>query len=61
MGKLFGNNQAFSAALEIQTADRSGNTIAMPGKISFDAGKSRFESTWPMCKANRCRPMPPCK
>ena len=43
MGKLFGNNQAFSAALEIQTADRSGNTIAMPGKISFDAGKSRFE------------------
>ena len=43
MGKLFGNNQAFSAALEVQTADRSGNTMTMPGKISFDAGKSRFE------------------
>jgi hypothetical protein len=43
MDKLFGDNQAFSATLEFQTADRSGNTITMPGKISFDAGKSRFE------------------
>ncbi|MGD0253478.1 MAG: DUF4412 domain-containing protein, partial [Verrucomicrobiota bacterium] len=43
MGKLFGNNQAFSAALEVQNADSSGNTITMPGKFSFDAGKSRFE------------------
>jgi hypothetical protein len=42
-GKLFGNNQAFSATLELQNADSSGNTIIMPGKISFDAGKSRFE------------------
>jgi hypothetical protein len=43
MGKLFGNNQSFSARVEIQNADGAGNTITMPGKISFDAGKSRFE------------------
>jgi hypothetical protein len=43
MDKLFGTNQAFSATLEFQTADRSGNTITLPGKITFDAGKSRFE------------------
>jgi len=43
MGKLFGANQAFSATLEVQTADTSGNTITMPGKISYNAGRSRFE------------------
>ena len=40
--KLFGDNTAFSAALEMQTKD--GNTeIVVPGKLSFDKGKSRFE------------------
>jgi len=43
MGKLFGNNQAFSANLEIQSTDASSNVIVMPGKLSFDSGKSRFE------------------
>jgi hypothetical protein len=43
MDKLFGENQAFAATLELQTTDTSGKTIIMPGKISFDAGKSRFE------------------
>ena len=43
MSKLFGDNKAFSAALEMQTKDDSGSPITMPGKISFDAGKSRFE------------------
>ncbi len=43
MGKLFGNNQAFTAAMVFQTTDSSSNTTTMPGKISFDAGKSRFE------------------
>ena len=43
MGKLFGTNQAFSAALEVQTTDGSGNRITMPGRINFDTGKSRFE------------------
>jgi hypothetical protein len=43
MGKLFGNNQAFSANLELQASDSSSNLTVMPGKISFDSGKSRFE------------------
>jgi hypothetical protein len=42
-GKLFGDNQAFSAALEMGVTDKSGQPMTMPGKISFDAGKSRFE------------------
>jgi hypothetical protein len=40
--KLFGDNTAFSAALEMQTKDGS-TEIAVPGKLSFDKGKSRFE------------------
>ncbi|HXR05609.1 MAG TPA: hypothetical protein VN836_12965 [Verrucomicrobiae bacterium] len=43
MGKLFGNNQAFSANLELQASDSSSNLTVMPGKICFDSGKSRFE------------------
>jgi len=43
MGKLFGANQAFSANLELQSTDTSSNLTVMPGKLSFDAGKSRFE------------------
>ena len=43
MSKLFGDNQAFSATLEMQVTDKSGKPMSMPGKISFDTGKSRFE------------------
>ncbi len=43
MNKLFGANQAYSAILEFQTSGRNGENIIMPGKISFDNGKSRFE------------------
>ena len=43
MSKLFGDNQAFSAGLEMQVTDKSGKPITMPGKLSFDAGKQRFE------------------
>jgi hypothetical protein len=43
MSKLFGANQAFSTALEMQVTDKSGKPISMPGKLSFDTGKSRFE------------------
>jgi hypothetical protein len=42
MDKLFGSNQTFSAQTEFQTTLPSGNVI-MPGKISFDTGKSRLE------------------
>jgi hypothetical protein len=42
IGKLFGDNQAFSASLEFQTTVPSGEAITIPGRLSFDAGKSRF-------------------
>jgi hypothetical protein len=43
--KLFGDNQAFIARVEIQTPNPMGgsNDMVMPGKLSFDGGKSRFE------------------
>ena len=41
--KLFGENQTFSADLEIQTGGRGNQTMTIPGKIAFDHGKSRFE------------------
>jgi outer membrane lipoprotein-sorting protein len=39
--KLFGENQTFSATMEMQM--NSGNPITMSGKMSFDQGNSRFE------------------
>ena len=56
MDKLFGENQSFAAALEFQATDKSGKTIIMPGKISFDTGKSRFEFNMADVKGG---PMPP--
>jgi hypothetical protein len=43
LSKLFGDNQTFSADLEMQVSDKSGKPMTMPGKLSFDTGKSRFE------------------
>jgi hypothetical protein len=43
MDKLFGDHQTFSALLELQTIDANTNPIVMPGKISFDHGRTRFE------------------
>jgi len=50
--KLFGENTAFSAALEMQTKD--GDTeIVVPGKLSFDKGKSRFEMDMTQIKGGK--------
>jgi hypothetical protein len=43
MIKLFGDNQAFSADLEIHAGAAGGDMATMPGKMAFDSGKSRFE------------------
>jgi hypothetical protein len=44
MAKLFGNNTAFTASMEMQSTHSSGEQpLTMPGKICFDNGKSRFE------------------
>lgn len=42
--KLFGDHQTFTATMEFEIADPSTKRpMTMPGKMSFDAGKSRFE------------------
>jgi hypothetical protein len=43
MSKLFGDNQTFSAGIEVQTTVESNQCITLPGKLFFDAGKQRFE------------------
>jgi hypothetical protein len=43
MAKLFGEAKTFSADLELQATNPRGDAMTMPGKISFDDGKSRFE------------------
>lgn len=43
ISKLFGDNQNFSAAMEMNVTDKDGKHISMPGKISYATGKSRFE------------------
>jgi hypothetical protein len=54
--KLFGANQTFSASLEIQAAGINGGGATLPGKISFDTGKSRFEVNMTQMKTAQ---MPP--
>ena len=42
MEKLFGDNQTFSATLQMQM-NNAGSPLAMSGKMSFDKGSSRTE------------------
>jgi len=53
MAKIFGENSAFSATIEIQTKDRSGDTNTVPGKIAASEGKSRFEMDMTQMKGSR--------
>lgn len=54
MSKVFGDNQFFSAMMEYQTTDpQRGDTVVMPGKITFDSGKSRFEMDMSQMKSSR--------
>lgn len=55
MGKLFSENPAFSASVEIQTVSL-GETTTMPGKISFAQGKSRFEMDMTEAKGGQITP-----
>jgi hypothetical protein len=50
--KLFGDNTTFSAGLEMQTKDGSAE-IVVPGKLSFDKGKSRFEMDMTQIKGGK--------
>src|SRR5882762_7715973 len=55
--KLFGENAAFSANLEMQSKGASADeTMTMPGKIAFAEGKSRFEMDMTQMKGSQGRP-----
>jgi len=56
MSKLFGDNRTFTADLEIRTKDSSGDAILIPGKITFDANKSRFEADMTQTEAAQMSP-----
>jgi hypothetical protein len=57
MSKVFGDNQAFSATMELQTTDpQKGDAVTMPGKVMFDSGKSRFEMDMSQLKSSRISP-----
>jgi hypothetical protein len=43
MAKIFGENTAYSANLEMRTAGGSGGEVTMPGKLAYLEGKTRFE------------------
>ncbi len=55
--KLFGENSAFSATMEMQTkAGSPEGSMITPGKMAFDQGKSRFEMNLAEIKGGQ---MPP--
>lgn len=56
MSKLFGDNKTFTAALEIQAKEGAAGDTSLPGKLSFDDGKSRFEMDMSKMKNSK---MPP--
>jgi hypothetical protein len=55
MAKIFGENSAFSANMEMQSSG-NGDNMTMPGKLAFLEGKSRFEMDMTQMKSDR---MPP--
>jgi hypothetical protein len=55
--RLFGENTAYSATLEMQSTDSStGDTITTPGKIAALEGKSRFEMDVAQIKGGHLSP-----
>src|SRR5436305_1033425 len=57
LSKLFGEHQTFTARMEFETPDQtSGRTMTVPGRMSFDGGKSRFEMNISEIKGSK---MPP--
>jgi hypothetical protein len=54
--KLFGQNTAFSATVEVQITTPQGQTMSMPGKLAFDSGKSRYEISIGDAKGTQMQP-----
>lgn len=57
MGKLFGENSAFTGTMELQVQVPTHNeTMTMPGKIAVDNGKSRVEMDMNQAKGGHLPP-----
>ena len=56
MAKLFGDNPAFSADVEIQTDASAHEAMTIPGKMIADSGKSRFEMNLADAKGGQMSP-----
>ena len=56
MAKLFGDNTAFSADVEIQSGSSDDKQMTLPGKMIVDATKSRFEMNLGDAKGGRMSP-----
>lgn len=57
MAKLFGDNLAFTANLEVATKGEGTNSpMTMPGKIAFLDGKTRFEISLDKVKGGKLHP-----
>ncbi len=57
LGKIFGEHKAFSANLEFHlNSANAGESVTMPGKISYLEGKSRFEMNMAEMKGGQMRP-----
>ena len=57
LAKLFGDNSAFSADVEVQGKEgSSAEAMSLPGKIAFLEGKSRFEMDMTQAKGGKIPP-----
>jgi hypothetical protein len=56
MAKVFGEHTSFSAVLETQITDKSGETMSMPGKMASLDKKSRFEMDMTQMKGGKMSP-----
>lgn len=56
IAKLFGDNPAFTADINVEMNTQGQPTASMPGKLSFDSGKSRYEMNLSEAKGGQ---MPP--
>jgi hypothetical protein len=54
--KLFGDNPTFSADIEVQMNTAGQQPTSMPGKITFDTGKSRYEMNISEAKGGQLNP-----
>lgn len=56
MARVFGEHTTFSATLEMQTKNKAGETMTIPGKMASSEGKTRFETDMTQMKGGQLSP-----